>query len=103
MNDKQRVGRYAADQVQAGMIVGLGTGTTTNHFIEALAKRYHEEGLQVQTVASSVVSTIKARQVGLPLLAIEHIDGLDLYVDGADEVSADMTLLKGRGDRKSVV
>jgi ribose 5-phosphate isomerase A len=48
-------------------------------------------------VASSVVSTIKAQQLGLPLRGMEHIAELDLYVDGADEVAPDLTLLKGRG------
>jgi ribose 5-phosphate isomerase A len=79
------------------MCVGLGTGSTANYFIEALAKRHHEEGLTVTVVASSVVSTIKAQQLGLPLVAIEHLKYLDLYVDGADEVDPDLTLLKGRG------
>ncbi len=97
MNDKQLVAHHAAQQVEDGMIVGLGTGSTANYFIEELARRCVEEGLKVQTVASSVVSTIKAQQLGLPLLAMEHINHLDLYVDGADEVTPDMTLLKGRG------
>lgn len=97
MNDKQLVARHAADQVQSGMLVGLGTGSTANCFIEELARRRVEEGLQVTAVSSSVVSAIKARALGLPLLALEQVDRLDLYVDGADEVAPDLTLLKGRG------
>lgn len=97
MNDKQRVAQHAVQQVQNGMIIGLGTGSTANFFIEELARRHQQEGLKFKTVASSVVSTIKAQQLGLPMIAIEHIDGLDLYVDGADEVAPDLTLLKGRG------
>lgn len=97
MNDKQCVAEHAALQIEDGMIVGLGTGSTANYFIEAIARRRTEEGLNIQVVASSVVSTIKAQQLGLPLLAMEHIDHLDLYVDGADEVTPDLTLLKGRG------
>lgn len=97
MNDKELVARHAAGLVQDGMLVGLGTGSTANYFIEELARRYRQEGLRVTTVASSVVSTIKARDLGLPLVAVEHISRLDLYVDGADEVTPDMTLLKGRG------
>jgi ribose 5-phosphate isomerase A len=53
--------------------------------------------LRVTAVASSTVSAIKARSLGLPLAALEHIDRLDLYVDGADEVAPDLALLKGRG------
>ncbi len=97
MNDKQHIAQHAAQQVKNGMIVGLGTGSTANFFIEELARRQNQEGLQFKAVASSVVSSIKAQQLGLPLIAINHIDGLDLYVDGADEVTPDLTLLKGRG------
>jgi len=97
MNDKQLVAEHAARLVDDGMVVGLGTGSTANYFIEAIARRRVDEGLTVQVVASSVVSTIKAQQLGLPMLALEHIDHLDLYVDGADEVTTDLTLLKGRG------
>jgi len=97
MNDKQLVAEHAARLVDDGMVVGLGTGSTANYFIEAIARRRVDEGLNVHVVASSVVSTIKAQQLGLPMLALEHIDHLDLYVDGADEVTTDLTLLKGRG------
>jgi ribose 5-phosphate isomerase A len=97
MNDKALAAQYAARQVQDGMLVGLGTGSTANYFIEELARRRTEEGLRVTAVSSSLVSAIKARELGLPLLAVEHLDWLDLYVDGADEVTPDLTLLKGRG------
>ena len=97
MNDKQLAARHAAAQVQDGMLVGLGTGSTANCFIEELARRRAEEGLQVTVASSSTVSAIKARALGLPLVALEHLDRLDLYVDGADEVAPDLTLLKGRG------
>lgn len=97
MNDKARVAQYAARQVEDGMIVGLGTGSTADYFIEELARRRGEDGLQITVAASSVVSMLKAQQLGLDLLAIEHLTRLDLYVDGADEVALDNTLLKGQG------
>lgn len=97
MNDKQLVAVEAAKLVEDGMRVGLGTGSTANYFIEELARRHAEDGLRVTVAASSVVSTIKAQSLGLPLLALEHLSHLDLYVDGADEVTPDLTLLKGRG------
>lgn len=97
MNDKQRVAEHAAQQIKNGMLVGLGTGSTANYFIEALARRQQEEGLQIEVVASSIVSSIKALQLGLQLRSMEHIAQLDVYVDGADEVAPDLTLLKGRG------
>jgi len=97
MNDKQAVAEYALTYVQNDMTIGLGTGSTANYFIEVLARRYQQENLQIKTVASSLVSQLKAQQLGLPIIAIEHIEKLDIYVDGADEVAPDMTLLKGRG------
>jgi len=97
MTDKQAVSEYALNYVQNGMTIGLGTGSTANCFIEALAQCYQQENLQIKIVASSLVSQLKAQQLGLPIIAIEHIEKLDIYVDGADEVAPDMTLLKGRG------
>ena len=97
MNEKELVAHHAANLVQDGMQVGLGTGSTANYFIQELARRRAEDGLQVTAAASSVVSTMKAQELGLPLVALEHLSRLDLYVDGADEVTPDLTLLKGRG------
>lgn len=97
MNDKQLVALHAARHVHHNMVVGLGTGSTANYFIEELARRQREESLQVTTVASSIVSTIKAQQLGLRVISMEHISRIDLYVDGADEILPDLTLLKGRG------
>lgn len=97
MNDKERVARHAADQVKDGMLVGLGTGSTANCFIQELAQRSREQGLKITAVASSVVSAIKAQQLGLPVQGFEQVSRLDLYVDGADEVSPELTLLKGQG------
>jgi ribose 5-phosphate isomerase A len=97
MNDKERVARHAANQVEDGMVVGLGTGSTANCFIEELARRSREQGLKVTTVASSVVSAIKAQQLGLSVLGFDQVNRVDLYVDGADEVSPELVLLKGQG------
>lgn len=97
MNDKELVARHAAALVTDGMLVGLGTGSTANYFIAELARRRHEEGLNITTVASSLVSAMKAREMGLPVLDFEQVSQLDLYVDGADEVSPDLSLLKGQG------
>lgn len=96
LNAKQRVAQHAADLIEDGMVVGLGTGSTANYFIEALAKR-QEKGLSCRTVASSLVSDMKAKSLGLHQVSIAHINHLDVYVDGADEVTEDKILLKGRG------
>ncbi len=97
MNEKELVAVHAVNLVKDGMLVGLGTGSTADLFIAELARRKIEQGLQGSTVASSVVSTIKAQALGLPMVSIEHLTRLDLYVDGADEVAPDNTLLKGQG------
>ena len=97
MNDKQLVALQAAKYVESGMLVGLGTGSTANYFIEELARLMHDKGLQVTTIASSTISAQKAQSLKLPIVALEHISSIDLYVDGADEITSDKTLLKGRG------
>lgn len=97
MNDKQAVALEAASYVKNDMIVGLGTGSTANYFIEALAERQQQENLRVTTVASSNISMIKAQSAGLTVLSLSQLSQIDLYVDGADEITADNTLLKGRG------
>jgi ribose 5-phosphate isomerase A len=97
MNDKELVAIEASKFVTSGMVVGLGTGSTANYFIEALARRVAEEGLSLTTVASSTISAIKAASCGLAVQSIENLPAIDLYVDGADEVNDKLTLLKGRG------
>jgi len=97
MNDKQLVAIHATKYVKDGMLVGLGTGSTANFFIEELARRQTEENLKVTTIASSQVSMIKAQSLGLHVIALTQVAEIDLYVDGADEITPDMTLLKGRG------
>jgi ribose 5-phosphate isomerase A len=97
MNDKQLVAIHAANHVQNDMLVGLGTGSTANFFIEELARRQTEENLRVTTIASSNISMIKAQSLGLKVISLQQVDSIDLYVDGADEITPDMTLLKGRG------
>ncbi|CAM8322426.1 RpiA Ribose 5-phosphate isomerase [Candidatus Methylopumilus planktonicus] len=97
MNDKELVAQQALQYVSENMIIGLGTGSTANCFIDALAKRNKEEKLNIRTVPSSVVSMTKAKEAGLPIIAMEQINEIDLYIDGADEITPDLTLLKGRG------
>ena len=97
MNDKELVAFEAAKLAKNGMLIGLGTGSTANYFIEHLAKRQVEEGLKISTVASSTISAIKAQACGLSLVSINQIKQIDLYVDGADEITPNLSLLKGRG------
>jgi len=97
MNEKQLVAIHAASYVQSGMLVGLGTGSTANFFIEELARKQKEEKLNVTTIASSNISMIKAQSLGLTVIGLQQVSSIDLYVDGADEITPSMALLKGRG------
>ena len=97
MNDKELVAFEAAKLAKNGMLIGLGTGSTANYFIEHLAKRQAKEGLKITTVASSTISAIKAQACGLSLVSINQVKQIDLYVDGADEITPNLSLLKGRG------
>ncbi len=97
MNDKQLVAIHAAKYVKNGMLIGLGTGSTANFFIEELARLQKESNLKITTIASSHISMMKAQSLGLNVIALTQVSEIDLYVDGADEITPDMTLLKGRG------
>jgi ribose 5-phosphate isomerase A len=97
MNDKQCVAIEAAKQVQSGMLVGLGTGSTANYFIEELARLQTQDKLHITTIASSQVSMIKAQSLGLKVMSLAQVAEIDLYVDGADEITPELSLLKGRG------
>lgn len=93
---KKAAAEKAASLVEDGMIVGLGTGSTAAYFIEALAYR-HKKGLKVQTVASSHTSQLLAQSRGLPLIDLNTLKSIDLYVDGADEIDPQKQMIKGAG------
>jgi ribose 5-phosphate isomerase A len=93
---KKNVGYKAAEFVENGMRVGLGTGTTAFFFIERLIQRC-KEGLKIQAIASSEASSTQARQGGIPLLDLNRISTLDLTVDGADEIDPEKRMIKGGG------
>jgi ribose 5-phosphate isomerase A len=97
MNDKQLAAIHAAKHVQNDMLVGLGTGSTANFFIEELARRQTEENLKITTISSSNISMIKAQSLGLNVIGLQQVNAIDLYIDGADEITSDLNLLKGRG------
>ncbi|NGX28949.1 MAG: Ribose-5-phosphate isomerase A [Candidatus Anoxychlamydiales bacterium] len=93
---KQALGQAALNFIKPNMLVGLGTGTTAAHFIQAIAKRC-EKGLKIKAVASSNESNLLAKNLKIPLVDISEIDTLDIYVDGADEVDINKQMIKGRG------
>lgn len=94
---KKAVGLKAASFVQDGMRVGLGTGSTTAHALEALGRRIREEGLDIVGTPTSFAAEMLARQQRIPLVSLDEIDALDIALDGADEVDPDLNLIKGRG------
>lgn len=91
---KQRVALAALEYIQPDMIVGIGTGSTTNFFIEALAaKKGQIEG----TVASSIASAKKLKALNIPVYELTAVNKLDIYIDGADECTEHKMLIKGGG------
>jgi ribose 5-phosphate isomerase A len=97
MNDKELVAHEALKYIKNNSIVGLGTGSTANFFIDALALKIKKESLDIKVVASSTVSQIKAIECGLNYISLDQIETIDTYVDGADEVTKNLEVLKGRG------
>ena len=91
---KRLAGEAAAERVEAGMIVGLGTGSTAAWFVKALAAR-NLSGLRC--VPTSEKTADLARDLGLPLVTLEDVSKIDLTVDGADEVGPGLALIKGGG------
>src|SRR5262249_34372597 len=98
MDDPKEVaGRKAAELVRDGMRIGLGTGSTVHFTIVRLAERIREEGLAVRCVPTSADTEKKARSLGLPLVELGDVDGLDLTIDGADEIDGRFDMIKGGG------
>lgn len=94
---KAVVGKRAAAMVENGMAVGLGTGSTSRMFIQALGARVKDEGLKIRCVASSDASTELGRSLGMNVVTLAELPELDLYIDGADEVASGLALIKGGG------
>jgi len=92
---KRAAAERALELVRPGTIVGLGTGSTARYFIDGLARRVRE-GLKVRAVVTSAESRAQAEAAGIPIT--DRIDGgLDLAVDGADEIDPALNCIKGRG------
>jgi ribose 5-phosphate isomerase A len=95
--EKELVGRAAANLVRPGMKLGLGSGSTSHHFIHFLGERVQREDLRIEAVASSLDSEALARELGIVLSEPRRGLRLDLAVDGADEIRSDLSLIKGGG------
>lgn len=93
---KKAAGERAAALVQPGMLVGLGTGSTAYWAIEKIGQMV-KEGLNIRAVATSVASEQQAKALGIPITSFSEIQQLDIDIDGADEVSEDLQIIKGGG------
>ena len=91
---KTRVGQAALAYVVPGDIVGVGTGSTVNKFIDALATMKDQIP---GAVSSSVASTARLQALGIPVLDANEVDRLSVYVDGADEIDPRGYMIKGGG------
>lgn len=96
MNLKQIAAERAAEYIQDGMKVGLGTGSTAYYAICRLGERVRD-GLRIQAVATSEASDKLAREWGIPIVPFDQIGRIDITIDGADEVDPDFNLIKGGG------
>ncbi len=94
---KKEAGIEACKFVKSGMKVGLGTGSTVKHTVIELGRLISEEGMEIVGVPTSLSTEKLAISVGIPLVELSDIDGLDIVIDGADEYNPDFQLIKGGG------
>ena len=94
---KREAGIEACKFVKNGMKVGLGTGSTVKHTVIELGRRISEEGLEIIGVPTSLATEKLAKEVGITLVELSDIDGLDIVIDGADEYDPHFQLIKGGG------
>lgn len=95
---KRLVGRAAADRVESGMVVGLGTGSTAMHAITRLGERLASGELSdIAGIPTSFQSSVLAREHRVPLVGLDQTDRIDVAIDGADEVDPKLDLIKGGG------
>ena len=93
--EKKKVAALAAlEYIESGWVIGVGTGSTANHFIDALAKT---KGKLDGAVASSNATAERLKKAGIPVLDLNATGDLPLYVDGADEATKHLHLVKGGG------
>jgi ribose 5-phosphate isomerase A len=93
---KRMAARRAVEFVEDGMLLGLGSGTTSTMFIQELGERV-KQGLRVRGIATSIASQQLAESLSIPITNFEESPVLDLAIDGADEVGPGLALIKGGG------
>lgn len=94
---KRRAAFEALRFVKPGMVLGLGTGSTVQFFLEGLAERIKKEGWRVKGIPTSLRTEAEAKRLGIPVTTLDESPRIDLTVDGADEVDPRLNLIKGGG------
>ncbi|AFS70265.1 ribose-5-phosphate isomerase RpiA [Exiguobacterium antarcticum] len=94
--EKRLLAEAALKHVKNGMVLGLGTGSTTRLFIEVLGN-WVQDGGQIQGVATSDATAEQAKQLNIPLLSLEEATHIDLVIDGIDQIDRQFQVLKGGG------
>ena len=96
ISEKQRAAEAAVDYVKDGMIVGLGTGSTTEFAVKKLGERVRD-GLAIRGIPTSDVTKVQAEEEGIPLIDFSETMYIDLTIDGADEIDINLNMIKGGG------
>ncbi|MDR1012975.1 MAG: ribose-5-phosphate isomerase RpiA [Lactobacillales bacterium] len=94
---KKQAGIEAAKYIRNGMIIGLGTGSTTTYMISELSRRIKEENLKITGITTSKATSKQAKKLKIPLKSIDEVEHIDLTIDGADEIANDFQGIKGGG------
>jgi|TARA_B100001079_G_scaffold163482_1_gene140179 ribose 5-phosphate isomerase A len=96
ISEKQRAAEAAVEYVKDGMIVGLGTGSTTEFAVKKLGERVRD-GLAIRGIPTSDVTKVQAEEEGIPLIDFSETMYIDLTIDGADEIDINLNMIKGGG------
>ena len=96
ISEKQRAAEAAVEYVKDGMIIGLGTGSTTEFAVKKLGEKVRD-GLAIRGIPTSDITKKQAEEEGIPLIDFSETIYIDLTIDGADEIDADLNMIKGGG------
>ena len=96
ISEKQRAAEAAVEYVKDGMVVGLGTGSTTEFAVKKIGEKVRD-GLAIRGIPTSDITKKQAEEEGIPLIDFSETMYIDLTIDGADEIDADLNMIKGGG------
>lgn len=94
--DKALIAQAALAYVKPGMTLGLGTGSTTRYFIDAVGKAV-DEGLKIEAIATSIETEEQGKRLGIPMRQLRDVGQLDLVIDGIDQIDEQFQVIKGGG------